>query len=178
MKARPSLLIQVLLAGVIVVASGCGMPPKPMQFNNMLSRANKRLADPARKFYEAVIPLKENKEAKIKQAQSAYDEMRSALADVRSQFASARAPVSSPYGVELLAEYRDNFLKAQQNVFDTSITPMWKIVQGPGDPASKWNAIVPLLQKARDDETPSYNKLRAWHKEYCKDHNLEAKGNF
>jgi hypothetical protein len=178
MKARPTLLCQALLLGMFALASGCAMPPKPMQFNNMLARANKRLSDPAKKFYEAVIPLKEGKDANVKEAQRAYNDMQSALSDIRKEFASARAPVSSPYGEELLNHYRDDFLKVQQNILDTAITPMWKIVQGPGGAAEKWNAIAPLLNKARDDETSSFNKLRAWHKEYMKDHNLEVKGQF
>src|SRR5262249_30104072 len=53
-----------ILIGLILTA-GCKQPPKPKRFNNMIARANKRLADAAKKFDKAVAPLQKGNAADI-----------------------------------------------------------------------------------------------------------------
>jgi hypothetical protein len=175
-KRLPSLALQALLAGLIVMAAGCKFPPRPMKFNNMIARGNARLSDAAKKFSKAVTPLKENKAADTRGAEGAYSEMQTALNELKKEAEETGAPVSSSPGTEMLEKYRA-FLQAEQAIFDSYVTPAWKAVQDPrlANPAQKWFKIGPLLAKAAEDEAGPLNALKTAQKEYCKHYNFEAK---
>jgi hypothetical protein len=168
MKLRPHRLVYALFAGLVLLASGCGMPDKPKQFSLKISRGCKRLGDAAKRFFKAIDPLGTGKQADTSEAQAAYNEMKNGLAEIQKQFESVRSPVGSAEGAELLDEFRE-FLKKEQAIMDGSITPIWQLVQDNRfDAAGKWAAITPLLEKAANEEAGPLRKLRKAHKAYCK----------
>jgi hypothetical protein len=161
----------------LILAVGCNQPPKPMRFNNTMARANKRLAEAAKKFNKAIIPLKTSQPADLEAARGAYTEMQVALTEITKEYAAARPPVNSPLGREMLEKYRD-FLKTEQEVFDACITPMWEAIQDDKkypDAARKWEAVEPLLTKARDTEREAWMAVRKAQFDYCNHYKLEAK---
>jgi hypothetical protein len=166
-------MLLALLAGMIVLASGCKQPAKPKQFSLKISRGNKRLGDAAKKFYKAMEPLKKGKPADATEAQGAYTEIKTALADQKKEFDSIISPVNSPEGAELLDEYR-NYLQVQQKILDGSITPMFQIIQDNRyAPSDKWTLIKQHLDRASAEEAGPLRKIKNLHKAYCKAQNFD-----
>ncbi len=57
MKPYPQLLLHALLAGLVILATGCRMPAKPKKFNNTIARATKQLGDDGKRMFKAIQPL-------------------------------------------------------------------------------------------------------------------------
>jgi hypothetical protein len=175
MKSRPHLLLLVCLAGLIVVTSGCRQPDKPKQFSNRIARSNKRLAEAARKFFTACDPMRKGQQPKTSDAQSAYNDMRLAVAELQKEFDQVKPPANASEGDTLLAIYKD-FLVNEKALFDTHITQAWQIVQDNRyAPKAKWDMIEPLLQKVPAEERPYLNQVKNAHKEYCEKFVLDPK---
>src|SRR5262249_2859507 len=173
-KCAARLTGTIVVGGMILLAAGCSQPLKPMQFNNKIAKTNQKLSEAAKKFYKALKTMSK-RQPPGSDAQSAYNEITSALRAAKQDFDSI-SPPPGPRGSDLMAKYQ-SFLQAQQSIYDNVITPIWNIVQDPSrpEPGVKWSFIQPLLQKASSDESRAMEPLRNSHQEYCKYYGLEPK---
>ncbi len=171
-KRSVHVLLQALLMGLILLASGCKFPPRPMQFSNMMARANLRLSDAANKFAKALAP--KGKAPDAGSAQGPYNEMKAALSEAKAEFDTISPPLNSEYGWELLDKYR-TFLQSQQTILDTCYTPIMNTLKDNTiAPGRKSVIINALLVKAGEEERGPLSHLRAVHK--CVLRNPQVRG--
>jgi hypothetical protein len=165
-----------MLAALVVAPAACSLPAKPMTFNNSMARGNQRLADDAKKLNKAVTPLGTNGSADVAAAKSALSSIQSTLKGLKAEFDDVRAPMGSEAAGSLLDRYRD-FLQVEQTILDTCLTPIVQALDDPRypDPASKWQVISPLLNKAAELESPATFALGEAQKAYAAAYNFEAK---
>jgi hypothetical protein len=169
-------LLQLLLVASIVCLTGCRQPVRPMKFNNMIARSNAKLAEPAKRFYKAVQPLSQGKDADVTGARSAYGEIESTLKELRLEFDTIKPPTGSQPAADLLEKYQ-SFLATEQEIFDNCFGPMMSAAQNSSlSPGDKWAIIQPLLSKASSKEGPVLGALKNLQKEYATKHNLDPQG--
>jgi hypothetical protein len=160
-------VVVLALAGVVVLA-GCNPPPKKTGFNNSMARANLKLKEKARAFYKVVYDLGTGKPVAASQARSALNDIETALADLKKDYASMKPPAGSSTGATLLEKYRV-FLNVEQNIIDACFKPAVAAVENPGlaSPAEKWNVIQPLLKQADEMERPAWGDVAKAQRDYA-----------
>jgi hypothetical protein len=162
-----------ILLGLLTLA-GCGKGrPKKMQFNNMMARQNKRMADTAKAFYKVIQPIGgSGATVDPSRARSALNDCATALKDAQNAFDGLGAPVNSPAGESLLSRY-NAFLRAEQDILDTCLKPIVQIIEDNGnypDPGTKWAAISKLLREIDAKEKNAWGDLNRAQQEYAKAH--------
>jgi hypothetical protein len=163
--------VLVLLLAVLIVLSGCNQPPKKRKFNNNIARANQQLSSKGRAFYKAIHPIGKGEAIQASSARSALNDIEKYVAELNKEYGSMPPPTGSPKGAALMEKYR-NFLKTQQAIVDSCLKPIVAAIENPrlGSPAEKWAVISPLLKKADELESVSYNVLSHAQKDYANEH--------
>jgi hypothetical protein len=168
-----------LLAGLLLGAvAGCGLPPKPLRFNNLMARSVKRLASDAKAFYKSIEPLSPEQGSKNVEAsdvRSKYQKLANSVKEIQADWAKMKTPASSTIGPDMRTKFLA-FLDGQKSIVDNRIVPIVSIVEDNKtypDPPSKWNAIKPHLDQIAAEEAKTRDPLIKAQKDYAKEQKLK-----
>jgi hypothetical protein len=176
MKPYPRLLSHALLAGLVILVTGCKMPAKPKQFNNTIARSIKQLGDDGRRMQKAMEPLFKGDKPnppEVSSAREACDAIKNHLASYTKEADEMKPPTNSPEGEVMLEKYRE-YLKKEQEIYERHFTKMLQIIQdnryGLED---KKTTLKAMLDNVTSDERPALERLKKAQKEYCKANEME-----
>jgi len=176
MKPNPHLLLHALLAGLMILVTGCRMPAKPKKFNNTIARGSKQLGDDARRMQKAMEPLLKGNTPnppEVSTAREACDAIKNHLASLIKEADEIVPPVNSPEGDVLLDKYRE-YLKKEQEIYDRHFTKMLQIIQDNRySLEDKKTTLTSMLSVVSNDEAPALERLRKAQKAYCKVNEME-----
>ncbi len=164
----------VVLLGLLTLAGCTKARPKKLKFNNMMARANQKMAEAGRNFYKVIHPISSGQTLAPNKARNALNDCETALKEAQKEFDGLGAPVNSPAGDTMLGRY-NAFLKAEQDVLDSCLKPIVQIIEDNGqypDPGSKWAAISAKLKEIDAKDKGAWNDLYRAQQEYAKAHKL------
>jgi hypothetical protein len=174
-KTKAVRLLLSLAAVAAACAAGCKPAPKPMKFNRLMVEANDKLANSAKSFRKTVEPLSEGKAVKAGDVDSAYRNMASTLASVKSDWEDMKAPMNSNSGETMLEKYQ-SFLEAQDKVLARYQGIVSVVKDGQLAPAAKWAKINAAFRAAESEESKAMGPLRSAQTAYAKEHNFQLDG--
>jgi hypothetical protein len=163
--------IQVGVFVALALVAGCkGPPPTRAKFNNNMSLANKDLLKAARAFRKALDPLKEGKEFKPGDLDSAISKCESLVKKLKDDYEDATLPNNSATAPQLLEDYQ-KFLAAEEKIID-KMKEIAKVAKSPGGGAN-WPRIQQLLGELDREESGPLSAVKATQKKYSDEHNFK-----
>jgi hypothetical protein len=164
-RFRPLVL---LLAGVLAVVAGCKARPYPLQFNNGIARAMRKLADAAKEFYGAV-KAHESGSADANEVRTKYRAVEKTLKDVKAEYDDIGPPLGTSWGPQMMDLWTD-FLDGQQTILDKYFSPIVQMVES-GRP--DWERIHRLIDEVDKEEAKTRNPLVEYQKSWAKEYNFK-----
>ena len=173
-RFRAALLAQVLICVVLSSSVGCKPPPNRVGLNDKIARATRELYEKGQSLRKNCEKIQKGKPADLvglgPSIANGIDQIGETLKKLNASFEGQAAPARRSLHAQALVDAFAEFLKIQNDIYNTQLAEVKTIVNGADFGPGSWGALDAQFQAAKQLEDPAYKKLLDAQKEFADEH--------